>query len=228
MPVKFDRSLLPAAPDLVFEKALWSDEIHLIAGIDEAGRGALAGPVVAAAVILPPHLSSTVAFNGVRDSKAMTPSQRHDWAGRLRTLVFGWGIGLASAQEVDALGILPATRLAAWRAVQVLPVPPQHLLLDYLELPDCPFPQTPVVKGDARSLSIAAASVLAKSARDAHMVELDRCYPGYGFAVHKGYGTAAHLAALTRLGPSPVHRRSFRPVYQTAGEEAGSTAVQEN
>ena len=228
MPVKFDRSLLPAAPDLAFEKALWSGDLQWIAGVDEAGRGALAGPVFAAAVILPPHLSTTEAFNGVRDSKAMTPAQRQDWAARLRTMVYGWGIGLASAQEIDTLGIIPATCLAAWRAIEALPVPPQHLLLDYLELPDCPFPQTPVVKGDARSLSLAAASVLAKSARDAHMVELDRCYPGYGFAVHKGYGTAAHLAALTRLGPSPIHRRSFRPVSQAAGEEVESTAAQEN
>src|SRR5690606_2340704 len=105
----------------------------------------------------PPHLSTTEAFNGVRDSKAMTPAQRQDWAARLRTMVYGWGIGLASAQEIDTLGIIPATCLAAWRAIEALPVPPQHLLLDYLELPDCPFPQTPVVKGDARSLSIAAA-----------------------------------------------------------------------
>jgi ribonuclease HII len=212
MPVKFDRNLLPSAPDLSFESRLWSSGFSHLAGIDEAGRGALAGPVAAGAVILPVEPGLIEILRGVRDSKEMTPAQREVWAGRLPGIAITCGVGFASAQEIDAIGILPATRLAVWRALELLKVPPQHLLVDYLEIPGCAIPQTALVKGDARSLSIAAASILAKTARDALLRQLDSQYPGYGFSTHKGYGTAAHLAAIQRLGPCPVHRKSFAPI----------------
>lgn len=201
---------VPAAPDFRFEAELWGKGVSAVAGIDEAGRGALAGPVAAAALIFPPdpHLSRSLV--GVRDSKQMKPAEREYWAGRLPSLARAWGVGFASHQEIDALGIVPATRLAARRALDALDLAPQHLLLDYLRIPDCPLPQTALVKGDARSLSIAAASILAKTARDKLLCQLNCEYPGYGFAAHKGYGTVAHRRALAELGPSPVHRRSFR------------------
>ncbi len=209
-PNKFDRSLLPPAPDLGFEIDLWESGIRLVAGIDEAGRGALAGPVAAAAVILPVDGGLCEVLKGVRDSKEMSPAARETWAERLRQLASGFGVGFASHEEIDELGIVPATRLAVRRALEALPVQPQHLLVDYLPLPEIAIPQTNLVKGDARSLSIAAASILAKTARDAVMRSLDGEYPGYGFAQHKGYGTAAHRRALAAKGLCPIHRRSFQ------------------
>lgn len=207
---RFDRSLIPPAPDLSFEQALWEQGLTWVAGIDEAGRGALAGPVAAGVVILPANQAGLAAcLNGVRDSKEMTPAQREYWAARLAEVALAWAVGFAGPGEIDALGIVPATRLAAGRAVQALGLAPQHLLLDYLTLDDCALPQTSLVKGDARCLSIAAASICAKTARDARMRQLDEQYPGYGFAVHKGYGTLAHRQALAALGPCPIHRRSF-------------------
>jgi ribonuclease HII len=210
MPPKFDRSLLPLRPDLSFETDLWNSGLLYVAGVDEAGRGALAGPVAAAAIILPPDQRIRSFLAGVRDSKQMTPAQRQYWAVRLKDLALAEAVGFASHLEIDALGILPATRLAVQRALQALPIAPQHLLVDYLHLPGEPLPQTPLVKGDARCLSIAAASILAKTSRDELMRQLDAQYPGYGFAIHKGYGTLAHRQALKRLGLSPVHRTSFR------------------
>lgn len=207
---KFDRSLLPEAPDLSFEIPLWNAGIETIAAVDEAGRGPLAGPVAAAAVVLPPGVEAAGSLQGVRDSKQMTPRQREAGAVRIRQTALAWGIGFASAAEIDTLGILPATRLAAQRAIAALPIQPQHILLDCLFLPELAIPQTSLVKGDCRSLSIAAASVLAKTARDAWMAALDARCPGYGFAAHKGYGTAAHRSAIERLGPSAFHRRTFR------------------
>jgi ribonuclease HII len=180
-----------------------------VAGIDEAGRGALAGPVSAAAVILPPETSVLCKLKGVRDSKQMTPAARQAAREMILEHALSWGVGYASAAEIDQVGIVPATRLAAWRALERLSLPPAHLLLDYLFLPDVALPQTALIKGDCRSLSIAAASVLAKTARDVLLCELDSTYPGYGFAAHKGYGTQAHRNALQRLGPCPAHRRSF-------------------
>lgn len=197
-------------PDLQYEQCLWETGFLHIGGIDEAGRGALAGPVSAAVVILPPDIKIASQLHGVRDSKQMTPHQRSLWAEVICRLALAWGVGFASAQEIDTAGIVPATRLAALRAMQMLAQPPQHLLIDFLLLPDCALPQTALVKGDCRSLSIAAASVLAKTARDQQMIELDQQYPGYGLGVHKGYGTSLHLQALQRLGPSPIHRLSFR------------------
>lgn len=215
---KFDRSLLPDAPDLSFEQALWQAGIQIVAGIDEAGRGAWAGPVVAAALVLPVDPSIPGRLSGVRDSKEMRPVERQYWAARLAELALAHGVGFASSVEVDELGIVPATRLASQRALAQLGVSAQHLLLDFLQLPDLALPQTPLVKGDARSLSIAGASVLAKMSRDAQMCALDVQYPGYAFAVHKGYGTTMHRESLLRLGPSPVHRRSFRPVSEAAAQ----------
>lgn len=224
MPPKFDLASLPPAPDLSFESALWASGCLRVAGIDEAGRGALAGPVAAAAVILPPDPALASRLEGVRDSKQMTPAERETCAVRIRQAALAWGVGLASAQEIDALGILPATLLAAQRALLALADPPQHLLLDFIRLPAVPLPQTPLIKGDARSLSIAAASILAKTARDRLLCELDALYPAYGFAAHKGYGTRRHRHALERLGPCEIHRRSFRltnvvPEFQAGAEK---------
>ena len=205
----FDPSLLPPEPDLSFELALWDAGLTRVAGIDEAGRGALAGPVAAAAIILPPEQEIAGRLKGVRDSKQMTPCQREIARGKILQYAAAWGVGFATAEEIDQMGILPATRLAACLALEALTLTPLHLLLDYLFLPDIPTPQTALIKGDCRSLSIAAASILAKTSRDALMREFDLTYPGYGFAAHKGYGTLAHREALYRLGASPVHRISF-------------------
>jgi ribonuclease HII len=207
-----DQTLLRSAPDLNFEKNLWRSGVQHVAGIDEAGRGALAGPVAAAALVLPPGHSVLKTLHGVRDSKELTPTARTSWAHCLHQVGLAWGVGFASQQEIDALGILAATRLASQRALDGLAISPQHLLLDYIFLPDCPLPQTALIKGDARSLSIAGASILAKTARDALLCEMDRTYPGFGFASHKGYGTPGHLAAIARLGPCPIHRLSFAPI----------------
>ena len=210
---KFDRSLLPDRPNLQFETELWLRGLHFVAGVDEAGRGALAGPVAAGAVILPydePDLMNRLA--GVRDSKEMSPEAREHWAGIIKANAVAWGLGLAAAQEIDKLRIVPATRLAVKRALAELPVSTEHMLVDYLKLPEIEIPQTSLVKGDARSLSIAAASILAKTARDALMVEMSEKYPGYGWAKNKGYGTLAHRQALVELGPCAEHRRSFAPV----------------
>jgi ribonuclease HII len=207
--IRFDPQLIPASPDLSFELPLWSAGLKLVAGLDEAGRGALAGPVAAGAVILPARLDILSALDGVRDSKQMTPAQRRFWTERLRSGVLCYAVGFASHQEIDACGIVPATRLAMQRALNQLSLAPHHLLLDFLALPDLSIPQTSLLKGDRRSLSIAAASVLAKVARDELMCQLEAQYPGYGFAVNKGYGTLAHRRALKTLGPSPVHRSTF-------------------
>jgi len=185
----------------------------LTAGVDEAGRGPLAGPVVAAAVILEP--SRPVA--GLADSKVLSPARREVLATTIRTQSLAWSLGWADAAEIDTLNILQATMLAMRRALAALSVPPQHVIIDGNRCPDLSglaFDCTAeaVVKGDSLVASVSAASILAKVARDEHMRVLDGRYPGYGLADHKGYPTAAHIAALRRLGPSPVHRRSFAPV----------------
>jgi ribonuclease HII len=214
MTSRFDPELLPNFPDLAFENALWQAGYRAVAGIDEAGRGAMAGPVAAAAVILPrdPLVLSMLA--GVRDSKQMTPSEREQSRKRIHRIALAWGVGMASHAEIDEYGLLPATRLAALRALADLSIQPDHLLLDWLFLEDFPVSQTSLIKGDCRSLSIAAASVLAKTARDACLCELDRRYPAYGFARHKGYCTREHKMMLTSLGPAPIHRHSFKPVWE--------------
>ena len=196
-------------PDLTLEKRFWQSGLHLIAGMDEAGRGALAGPVTVGAVILTksPRLSRTL--SGVRDSKQMTPGQRDRWAAVIREIARAWSLGWASAEEIDSLGISAATRLAAERALAALTIVPDALLTDFRLNPDTDIPLTSLVKGDQKSLSIASASVLAKTARDALMRELDAQFPEYGLARHKGYGTASHRMAIERLGHSPAHRKTF-------------------
>lgn len=203
-------------PGLSFEQTFWQAGILRLAGLDEAGRGAWAGPVAAAAVILPhdqPDLRDRMA--GVRDSKQMTARQRTLWAERIRGISIACGVGLASNAEIDEIGILRATRLAMHRALAALTEEPQHLLVDALLLREVDFNQSAIIKGDCLSLSIAAASILAKTARDSIMVEMDDLYPGYGFRRHKGYGTAVHRQALGEKGPCAIHRHTFRPVFES-------------
>lgn len=210
----FDPSEIPLLPDLRFESELWKAGCTRVAGLDEAGRGAWAGPVSAGAVILPADPEIAARLNKVRDSKQMTPAERAFWVVEIKANAAAWGVGFASHQEIDQLGIVPATRLAMIRALENLGAFPDHLLIDALHLPQINLPQTSLIKGDARSLSIAAASILAKTARDGLMCQLDEQYPEYGFARHKGYGTAIHQAALQRIGPCAVHRFSFAPIKQ--------------
>jgi ribonuclease HII len=199
-------------PDTFFETELWNSGLLYVAGLDEAGRGALAGPVSVGVVILPNDkalLSSTLA--GARDSKQMTPRQRERLAIQIKDVALEWEVGFATAEEIDLQGIVHATRLAAIRALHQFTITPQYLLTDFrLELPQLDIPQKSFVKGDARCLSIACASILAKTERDALMRELDSQYHGYGLAKHKGYGTQAHRSAMKRLGLSEIHRKSFR------------------
>jgi ribonuclease HII len=226
-------------PTLTYEQPLWESGYTQIAGIDEAGRGAWAGPVCAAALILPPDPTLLHTLHQVRDSKLMTPQSRATWAPRIRLAALAWGVGFATAQEIDPLGILPATKLAATRALASLsnspfspspsplpsapsplspdplipdyPIPfsPDYLLTDYLLFPHLDLPQTALVKGDQLSLTVAGASVLAKTARDALMREMDNLYPGYSFARHKGYGTRLHRQSIRQLGLCEIHRKSF-------------------
>ncbi|MCW5876440.1 MAG: ribonuclease HII [Anaerolineales bacterium] len=199
-------------PSLKYESSLWRQGLTLLAGIDEVGRGALAGPVYAAAVVLPAQRSILRQLDGVRDSKQMSPAEREEWAPHIREHAADYAIGWASCKEIDRHGIAPATRLAARRAVQGLHCPPQHLLVDFMRLEEIPLPQTAIIAGDALCLSIAAASVLAKVARDAELCKLDKRFPRYGFAAHKGYATEEHREAILQHGPSPQHRRSFAPM----------------
>lgn len=198
-------------PDTVFETELWNSGLLYVAGLDEAGRGALAGPVAVGAVILPNDktlLSSTLA--GARDSKQLTPLKRDALAPRIKEIALAWAVGFSTAEEIDTQGIVRATRLAGIRALHQFTVTPQYLLTDFrLEFPQLDISQTAFVKGDARCLSIACASILAKTERDALMLELASQYPGYGLEKHKGYGTQAHRSAMKRLGLSPIHRKSF-------------------
>jgi ribonuclease HII len=190
-----------------------------VAGVDEAGRGPLAGPVVAAAVILDPRRR----IRGLADSKVLPAPERTRLAALIRTRALAWAIGWADRDEIDCLNILQATFLAMRRALLALPVAPTHVRVDGNRCPcitDLPFACTleAIVAGDARVAAISAASILAKTHRDAMMEALDACYPGYALATHKGYGTPAHLDALRTQAPSPLHRRSFRPVRAEAAE----------
>ena len=193
------------------EEALLELGYSYIAGMDEVGRGPLAGPVVAGVVILPPRPEGAW-LDGIRDSKAMTAAQRERSHAAILQNAWGTATGEASAREIDELGIVPATALAMRRALDALALMPQYLLIDAFPLPDVNIPQKAIVKGDALSLSIAAASVVAKVTRDRMMAELDVKYPGYGFAGHKGYGSAEHIRSIEKLGPCPVHRYSFAPI----------------
>jgi len=217
------------------ESLLWRHGARLIAGIDEAGRGAWAGPVVAAAVILPndESLISTLLpgiqavaeeaseFAGVRDSKQLTFAQRAAAEEAVRRVALAVGVGIVPPSVVDEAGLSFAGQLAFWRAVAGLQIEPHHLLVDGFPLWSPRFSQTAVIHGDARCLSIAAASVVAKVTRDALMTELDRDFPGYGFATNRGYGTRSHRLALKDLGPSCHHRRSFAPVSAKLAELEG-------
>jgi ribonuclease HII len=198
-----------------------------IAGLDEVGRGPLAGPVVAAAVVLPRGFS----HDGIKDSKLLTAKQRESLAPVIRAQAQSWGIGVVEVEEIDRINILKASLWAMAKAFAALRPRPDFLLIDgnqqipgemlqiWNRTTGAPPQQQTIVKGDRLCLSIAAASILAKVARDGMMIELDAHYPQYGFASHKGYGSAAHLEALRRFGPSPVHRRNFKPVRDACGED---------
>ena len=194
------------------ERELRKAGLEIIAGIDEAGRGPLAGPVVAAAVILPARFRHKT----LTDSKQLSAAVREAIYGELTAAGCGvtWAVSIAGNEEIDRINILRATHEAMRRAVAALSVPPQHALIDGLPVRPFPVPHTALVGGDALSLSIAAASVIAKVTRDRIMREMDALYPGYQFSQHKGYGTAGHLAMLRAHGPCPIHRRSFLPVRQ--------------
>ncbi len=222
---RYNPAEIPPSPDLSFELKLWSAGLVHVAGLDEAGRGAWAGPVCAAAVILPAAPAVLERLSGVRDSKQMSAAARERWAAEIHAASAAWGVGFASHQEIDRLGIVPATRLAMRRALQHCARRADHLLVDALSLAEN-TPQTALIKGDARCLSIAAASVLAKTARDELLITLDAVYPRYGFARHKGYGTAAHREAIDRWGACPIHRRSFAP-FRLAGIQPVLTGLSE-
>ena len=192
---------------LAYEKELYTQGIHLIAGVDEVGRGPLAGPVVAAAVILPENCK----IPGLNDSKKIPKSKHHAIYQAVLDQALSVGIGIKDNQVIDQVNIYEATKLAMLEAIQELDPRPQHLLIDAMKL-DLPIPQTSIIKGDANSLSIAAASIVAKVTRDQMMEKFDQEYPGYDFAQNAGYGTAKHLAGLDQLGVTPIHRRSFEPV----------------
>ena len=192
---------------LAYEKELYTQGIQLIAGVDEVGRGPLAGPVVAAAVILPKGCK----IPGLNDSKKIPKSKHKEIYEAVLQNAIAIGIGVKDNQVIDQVNIYEATKLAMMEAIGQLDPQPQHLLIDAMKL-DLPIPQTSIIKGDANSLSIAAASIVAKVTRDQMMEEFDREYPGYDFAQNAGYGTANHLAGLDQLGVTPIHRRSFEPV----------------
>lgn len=211
---KFDLSLLPPTPNLEFEQPLWRTGFKRIAGIDEAGRGSLAGPVAVGVVVLPNRPDLEELLDGVKDSKQMTARARQDWAEIIPQVAASWQVGFAEPGEIDKIGIVQATGLAARRALEGLPEQPDYLLLDARLKPMAFIPETSLIKGDCRSLSIAAASVMAKVIRDRLMDEMDERYPTYGFAQNKGYGTAAHCQAIADDGPCEIHRFSFAPIRQ--------------
>ena len=209
-------------PDLSLETEFRAAGHRLIAGVDEAGRGPLAGPVSAAAVILPPGLTGREEWlNGIDDSKRLTAARREAAAAVIRQYAMCWAVAQVDSGAIDRAGIGAAVLDAMLAAVSALAPAPDALLLDWVPIRRCPLPCRTVVKGDAKSLSIAAASILAKVARDAVMRDADRDYPGYGFARHKGYATAEHLRRLDEKGPTPLHRRSFRPLRQAGRADAG-------
>ena len=200
-------------PSFAEEEKLAAQGYCYTAGIDEAGRGALAGPVVAAAVILPCHLKNSW-LNQVRDSKLLTPDKREYLFDYIQEAAISTGVGIIPHQIIDTRNILRATHLAMMQAISQLSPEPDSLLIDYLSLPEVPLPQKGIVNGDGLCFSIACASIIAKVSRDRLMIEMDAVYPGYGLAKHKGYCTEEHVANLNRLGPSPIHRRSFHPVKE--------------
>lgn len=212
------RSSALKTASLAHERDLRARGTGAIIGLDEAGRGAWAGPVVAGAVCLPLERDDLLTLlSGVRDSKQLNPHRRARLASRIARVAAAWGVGAASNAEIDSLGIVPATCLAMERALAAAMsaaplMKPTYLLIDAIHWPQLELPHRALIRGDQQSLSIAAASILAKVHRDQLMTDLDRQYPGYGFATHKGYGTAAHRAALAAYGMTPAHRASFAPL----------------
>jgi len=209
---------------LKFETELWEQGFTLIAGVDEAGVGPLAGPVVAGAAILPQGYK----LRELDDSKKLDEAKRDELAERIKTDAVAWAVGIAEVAEIDRLNIYHASLLAMRRAVEGLNFRPDFVLVDARTIPNCAAPQRGIIRGDSLSASIAAASVIAKTTRDAIMVELDRRFLGYGLAGHKGYPTPEHVAALRKLGASPIHRRSFRPVREVLGLEPSQTSLFDN
>ncbi|HAJ36888.1 MAG TPA: ribonuclease HII [Chloroflexi bacterium] len=202
------------APTLEIEQSLWAAGWRRVAGIDEAGRGALAGPVVAAAVVVTPEQAAAPVWSLVRDSKLLSPAQRETLAAQIQAAAAAWAVGVVDACEIDAIGIAAATRLAMQQAVAALACAPDHLLIDWVRLPTLAIRQLSQPKADRTMASVAAASILAKVHRDHLMAAYERQFPGYGFAAHKGYGVAVHLAALAQHGPCALHRHSFAPIAQ--------------
>jgi len=211
-------------PNLDEEDKLKSQGYELIAGIDEVGRGALAGPVVASAVILP-RPATLPWFELVRDSKELNSRKRESLFALISNEAIAVGIGIVPPQVIDSINILKATRLAMMQAVEKLSKQPNFLLIDRLSLSQCPIPQMGITRGDKLCLSIACASIIAKVTRDRIMEELDIMYPGYGFAQHKGYGTRKHISCLRKLGPSPIHRLYFAPVRNAIVASQDSTSL---
>ncbi len=198
---------------LRYETALWEGGALHVAGVDEAGMSPLAGPVSAAAVVFAPGSR----IPGIDDSKKLDAAHRDQLAAQIKETAVAWCVGIAAVEEIDAINIYWAGLLAMRRAIEGLCCRPEHLLIDARRLRDLQIPQQSIVKGDTKSMTIAAASILAKTARDALMHEMDSRYPGYGFSKHKGYPVREHLAALRQLGASPIHRRSFAPVRAVLG-----------
>lgn len=199
---------------LNFERVLWQSGVRHVAGVDEVGVGPLAGPVVAAAVVFPPGAE----VPGVDDSKRLDAEQRERIGAAVRNTAVGIGIGTADVGEIDRINIYQAGLLAMRRALTALPIPPEHVLIDARTLPELGVPQNAFQKGDGINFSIAAASIIAKTHRDRLMDQLDQAYPGYGFARHKGYGTAEHQDAVRRLGPCAIHRMSYPFIREVCGE----------
>jgi ribonuclease HII len=201
--------------------AFWNAGCRYVAGLDEAGRGPWAGPVYAASVVLPRTDDLPPRLEGVRDSKTLSERQRERLLDRIREVALAVGVGWTTAAEIDEIGIVPATHLAMTRALDAMDLAPEALILDALTLPDVALPQRGFPRADAHSLSVAAASIVAKVSRDRWMVDTAEVdHPGYGFARHKGYGTRQHRAALQQLGVCAIHRRSFKPVAARLAEEA--------
>jgi ribonuclease HII len=197
-------------PQLTVEQTFWQQGLQIVAGVDEVGMGPLAGPVVAAAVVFPAHVSLTSLPQGVRDSKTLTAKMRERLEKEIRQTAIGVGSGLVEVEEIDHINIYQAGLKAMRLALSQLPKFPDHILIDGRSLPDLPQPQTTFIKGDRDIYSIAAASIVAKVYRDRLMMALHERYPQYGFARHMGYGTVAHREAIRQFGPCPAHRRSFR------------------
>lgn len=201
-----------------YERQVWAMGYRFVAGLDEVGRGPLAGPVVAAAVILPKE----VVLPGLEDVRRLTPKRRQELCGEIKKLALGIGIGMVHPEGIDEANVMMATYKAMVKVVQALEPQPDYLLIDSLHLPGVSQPQAPIAGGDSQSCSIAAASVVAKVTRDDYMVEMDKLYPQYGFASHKGYGTLEHREALERHGPCPIHRKTYGSVREIMSLSSGA------